>query len=168
MIQPQLAPYYEQCASYCASAERCIADIYKKLATSNLTEEDKGQIIQKLIQEQFINEERYARFFIRDKYRFNRWGKIKIKFELKRKGISEDNIQQGMSEIDENEYIRIAYNLALSKNQKIKETNPYKRKAKLINFLSNKGFEYEIIENVLNQITQNQNEETDFFYPDYD
>ena len=76
------------CAAYCSAAERCIHDVKKKLDAADASPEVKERIIRRLVEEKFIDETRFCRSFVNDKLRFNKWGRIKIDFELRNRGIS--------------------------------------------------------------------------------
>ena len=94
----------------CSRQEKCKSDIRQKLRTWNIFDKPAETIIETLENENFINEERFATAFAKDKYRFNKWGKLKIKFQLSSKKITDSHISIALSEIDENQYLLIIEN----------------------------------------------------------
>ncbi|MDV7186193.1 regulatory protein RecX [Lutibacter sp. TH_r2] len=139
---------------YCAYQERCHKDVEQKLYDLKLIPEAKEQIIIHLLQHNFLNEERFAKAFARGKFNQNKWGKIKITSELKFKNISSYNIKTALKEINEADYVKTLQQIAEKKIVLIKETNTFKKRAKLYTYLSSKGFETSLINNCLNQIFQ--------------
>lgn len=109
-------------------------------------------IIIKLMQEGFLNEERFARSFVRGKFRIKKWGRIKIKQELKLREISAPIIKLALTEIDEAAYYASLEQLAEKKLALIKEPNTFKRKQKLINYLAQKGYESNFVFEVANNL----------------
>ena len=104
-------------AAYCSAAERCIQDVEKKIKAAGLTGEESDRIIARLLKERFIDESRFARYFVNDKLRFNKWGRIKISYELQRKGIPADIRTEALAGIDEQEYQDILFSLLKSKKK---------------------------------------------------
>lgn len=138
----------------CSKSEKCTFDIEQKLDKYDLNEADKEWIINQLEEEKFVNNERYAGFFVRDKFRFNKWGKLKIKQALFLKKIPESIIQDALDQIDQDEYYNLASSLIQSKNKEIKDKNIFSRKARLFRFATQKGFEPDIIYPLLNDLTE--------------
>jgi len=130
---------------YCAYQERCHKEVEQKLYDLNMIPEAKEHIILHLLQHNFLNEERYAKAFVRGKFSIKKWGKIKIINQLKFKGISEYNIKSSLKEIDSNEYLTTLKAIAEKKLPLIKEANSYKKSSKLAAFLISKGFESELV-----------------------
>ena len=137
---------------YCAYQERCHKEIEQKLYDLNMIPEAKEQIILHLLQYNFLNEERYAKAFVRGKFSIKKWGRIKIISELKFKNISSYNIKSGLKEIDEKDYIKTLQSLAEKKLRLIKESNSFKKKNKLSSYLISKGFETSLVYKVTNSI----------------
>lgn len=130
---------------YCATQERCKQDVLSKIKLWGLKEENKFMILEKLINEDFINESRYVKLFCRSKFRLNKWGRIKIKNELIKKNISKDIIKEGLHEIDEEEYLKLLNKLIKKKASLIGNKDKFSRKKKIAIYLIQKGFESEII-----------------------
>jgi regulatory protein len=133
---------------YCSRSEKCSADVLKKLEFYELTSEQRTSIIETLKSEKFIDHQRYAKAFVNDKFKFNKWGKIKIYQALKAKNIESEIAREQLENIDEDEYLEMLKILLKAKNKQIKETDLYKRKASIFRFGMSKGFEFEIISQV--------------------
>ena len=129
----------------CSKQEKCCFDIRKKLEDWQLSVDDQNKIIQSLIDDKFIDENRYASFFVRDKHRFNKWGRRKITYHLKQKQISELIIANALEGISENEYENNLEEILASKMRSIREDDLYKLKAKLYRFAESRGFESDLI-----------------------
>ena len=136
---------------YCAYRDRSQKEVETKLDEMRMIPEAKEKIIVSLMQENFLNEERFARSFVRGKFRIKKWGRIKIKQELKKKEISTPIINLGLSEINEEEYFKTLEEIAAKKLNLIKESNAFKKKKKLMNFLLQKGYESHLIFDVANK-----------------
>ena len=130
---------------YCSIQERCEQDVIKKIKSWKLKDDFKFMMLEKLTDEGFINELRYVKLFCRSKIRLNKWGRIKIKNELIKKNISKDIIQEGLEEIDEEEYLILLNTLIKRKASLIRNQDKFFKKKKIISFLLQKGFESEII-----------------------
>lgn len=140
---------------YCVYQDRCHKEVEKKLAEYSLIPEAREIILLHLMQHNFLNEERFAKSFARGKFRIKKWGKPRITRELKFRDISEYNIKTALKEIDEKEYIATLYQLAEKKNSSISEENIFKRKKKLFDFLNYRGYESNLIYQVVNDIVTN-------------
>lgn len=134
---------------YCALQERSHQDIRTKLIQHQIYGDTLEEIISHLISVGFLNEERFARAYVRGKYRINKWGRNRIIQGLKQKNISTYCIKKGLSEIDEKEYFQILQNLINKKNDLIKSKNVYDHKKKLSNYLIQKGFSYNEFEDLI-------------------
>ena len=138
---------------YCAYRDRSHKEVEEKLREMRMIPEACEQIIIKLMQEDFLNEERFARSFVRGKFRIKKWGRIKIKQELKSRQISSPIIKLALTEIKEEDYQETLYQIAEKKLALIKETNAFKKRKKLTDHLLRKGYEttlvYEAAENLL-------------------
>lgn len=134
---------------FCAYRDRSQKEVEEKLREMRMIPEACEQITIQLMRENFLNEERFARSFVRGKFRIKKWGRIKIKQELKKKEISAPLIKLGFSEIDDSEYFSTLEEVAKKKFLLIKESNPYKKKQKLILYLQQRGFEIPLILEVL-------------------
>lgn len=131
--------------AYCSSMERCVAEVEAKLEQWGAAPEISEKVIKHLLDEKYIDQKRFCAAFVRDKYRFNQWGRIKIRQALWLKKIPEALIAQGMEEIDEWEYMEILSGLIEQKKRSVKARTEYERNGKLIRFAIGKGFEMEAV-----------------------
>lgn len=136
-------------ASYCSISEHCISDVEDKLTAWGITEDKKHKIINKLIEDDFINEKRYCIAFTKDKFHFNKWGKIKISYSLKQKGLDSKLIDMALKTIDEGEYEEMLAVLLKNKLKTIKWEYEYEKMGKLFNFAQSRGFESNVIDRVI-------------------
>ena len=135
----------ERIKNYCALQDRCQWDVIQKLREWGLQQATKDHILEILITNKFIDEERFSTSFCRGKFRIKNWGKRKIVNELKRKQISSICINTGLKEIDEKEYDLVLEKLFYQKERSIKDKNQFIRKTKIANFLIQRGFENNLV-----------------------
>ena len=140
----------------CSRREYCSYDIRNKLLSWNISSEDAEKIITILTAENFINELRYSVSFVKDKFNYNKWGKVKIASQLKAKGISSGNIKTALGEIDDETYMRMIKHLLTSHRKTIKAKNQYDLKAKLLRYGLSKGFESHILYDILGEEAESQ------------
>jgi regulatory protein len=136
--------------NYCVYQDRCHSEIEQKMRDFLLIPEAKDEIFLYLIKENYLNEERFTRSYIRGKFYIKNWGRNKIKMNLKQKGITEKLISKCMDEIDADDYektVNKIYQDYFSKQKGLKE---YQKKSKTIKYLMSKGFEYEVVLDVIN------------------
>ena len=136
-------------ASYCSISEHCISDVEDKLSAWGMSEDKKHKIIDKLIEDDFINEKRYCIAFTKDKFHFNKWGKIKISYSLKQKGLDSKLIDMALKTIDEGEYEEMLAVLLKNKLKTIKWEYEYEKMGKLFNFAQSRGFASNVIDRVI-------------------
>lgn len=136
-------------AARCSVSEQCLSDMEAKLAKCDLPEEEKARILRHLVEEGYVDDRRYAEAYVRDKYRFNKWGRIKIAQGLRMKGVDSEAISNAMGAIDENEYQEILRNLIRAKRKSTHGKNDYEINGKLCRFAIGRGFEYEAIRQCL-------------------
>ena len=139
-------------AALCSSAEHCTADIREKLARWGVTEADSRTIIDRLVQERFIDEQRYAVAFVKDKFRFSGWGRIKMRYALQQKRIDGSDIDHALATLDEEQYNDRLLELLQAKSRSIRNDDPETRRAKLFRFATSRGFESALIFNALKQV----------------
>ena len=137
---------------YCNYQERCKREIFDKMKSMELSDDDKNFIVDFLQEEGFINDERYCRTYVKSKLNLKKWGVNKIKLSLILKGIDKDIIDNVLSEIDEASYKDELINLL--KNKKIDDTDPYKRKAKLVRYAVSKGYSLSLVMEVYETISR--------------
>ena len=136
--------------NFCAYQERCHKEIEQKLQDLQMIPEAKEKIILHLLQHNFLNEERFSKAFARGKFSIKNWGRVRIVNELKFRNISPYNIKTALKEIDESDYLKTIKNVAEKKWALINEPNAFKKRSKLVSYLSSKGYESEIIYEVMN------------------
>ena len=141
----------QKIAKYCAYQERCHQEVRDKLFGYGLRSDDVELIIYELTRQNFLNEERYAISFARGKFLHNKWGRNKIIQYLKTKRVSEYCIKKGLSEIDEQDYVKTIKELVAKKKQQHKGLKEYQRNYKTAQFLVNKGYESRLVWGVLNE-----------------
>jgi len=144
---------YLRAAAACSRAERNSAKINQKLQDWGLSQEEAAPVLEKLTVEKFIDDERYSRSYVRDKFRFNKWGKVKITYQLRMEKISGAIIESALEEIADSDYRETLAGLIKEKNKSLKAANPYDRKAKLFRFARSRGFEAELIYPAIDEVT---------------
>ena len=135
---------------YCAYQERCMNDIKTKLETFHLQEDVCDNIILELKKENYLNEERFAKVFAGGKLRINHWGKNKIYAALQKKRVPELFILEGLNAIDDAEYLSVLREVIAKKSSVLKESDFNRRNKKLAKFAISKGFEHNLVWDVLN------------------
>lgn len=136
--------------NFCAYQERCHKEVAQKLYDLHMIPEAREKITLHLLQHNFLNEERFSKAFARGKFSIKNWGRIKIVNELKFRNISSYNIKTALKEIDEDAYLKTLQKIAEKKAAVIKEPNAFKKRSKLLTYLSSKGYESELIYEVIN------------------
>jgi regulatory protein len=134
---------------WCAYQERCQQEARDKLYDYGLKTDDVENIIAQLVNENFINEERFAIAFAGGKFRIKKWGRVKIKQELKAKRVSDYCIKKGLAVIDGTEYINTLKKVLALKAKSITEKNFLKKKQKLVRYALSKGYEQDLIFDIL-------------------
>ncbi len=138
---------------YCAYQERCHSETKEKLYSYGIYNNDAEEIISKLIEEDYLNEERFAIHFAGGKFRVKQWGRLKIKYELKQKQVSNYCINKALKAIDIDDYEKLLSKLAEQKLKILKgEKNIFIKKRKLQDFLLQRGFESDLVRAVVKQV----------------
>ncbi len=138
-------------ASYCAYQERCYSEVEEKLAEWGIYGTDAGEIMIKLSEQNYLNEERFAKAFAGGKFRTKQWGRNKIIRELKMRKISDYNIRLGMLEIDDETYMQTLSELITDKMESVKAPNSRIKKHKTATFVISKGYEPDLVWSLLNK-----------------
>lgn len=141
--------FFQKAAAFCAYQERCTSEVREKLYDWEVPQDDVQAIIERLIEEKYLNEERFAKIYAGSKFRTKKWGKLKIKYMLKQKGISTVLITKGLQEINPDDYYEALLTIASQKKESMKGKYD---KAKLYNFLVSKGFESDLIREAVNEL----------------
>lgn len=147
MFKQKLTPEQalQKAKHFCGYQERSHSETTEKLYSFGLYKAAVEQIIAQLIEENYLNEARFASQYTRGKFKIKKWGKVKIAYELKQKRVSSFNIKKGMSEIDEAEYAAVLQQLAIDKWESLKAEQYMNRQQKTTNYLLQKGFESHLI-----------------------
>ena len=140
---------YLQLAALCAQAEHCQQEMRDKMRRWELDETVQNRIIDRLIKERYIDDERYARAFVKDKIRYNKWGRRKVQQGLWQKHIDAGIQQRVLDEIDDKEYLDVLRPLLKQKRKSIKAANDYELNQKLVRFAMGRGFGFDIIRQCL-------------------
>lgn len=136
----------------CSHREFCILEMRNKIESWGVASDDIDKIIGLLIKDNFINEKRYARAFVRDKFNYNKWGKVKLAAYLRIKNIQGDIIRQALDSIDNEAYVKSLLDLISGHRRFIKAKNHYDLKAKLLRYGLSKGFESNLLYDILNDL----------------
>jgi regulatory protein len=152
MTKDDLGAILRRIQHYCAYQERCNHEVDIKLLAWKVSPAKTKKIKQNLSGEGFINEERYARLFVRSKFHVNKWGRAKIRYELKIRNIPEELILKAMEEIGEEDYLSTIRELILKKLSEINTGKHLSVREKIITFVTGKGFEFDLISIVLKEL----------------
>ncbi|WP_235297541.1 regulatory protein RecX [Portibacter marinus] len=133
----------EKMRRYCLFTDRCHKEVRSKLLKENIYGDELEQIMAILIEEDFLNEERFAKAYAKGKFKQNKWGKKKIQMELKQRGLSDYCIRKGFEEIDDDDYDEMIRSLWEKKWDQTREKNEYKKRQKVMNYMMGKGYGYE-------------------------
>lgn len=136
----------------CASREYCSNDIRLKLESWGLKNPDLESVLDTLIKENFINDNRFAAAFVKDRYRNNKWGRVKIAAHLRAKRVSSEIIESALTELDEESYRLDIKGILESHRKSVKAKNQYDLKGKLLRFGLSRGYESHILYDILNEI----------------
>ena len=137
-------------AAYCTLCERCISEVKAKLDSWGIGYASQTKIIDRLIDEKFIDENRYCRAFVNDKLRFNHWGRIKIRAKLIEKRLPRELITETLENIDEEEYNNILLTLIKNKSREAGNIEEHKKREKVLRFAASRGFEPSLIMKQMN------------------
>ena len=141
-----------QVKQFCVYRERCHSEVKEKLYALGLYKNDVEQLMAQLIEENYLNEERFAKQYAGGKFRMNQWGRIKIKYALRQKQVSDYSIKKGLKEISESDYKKTLQKLAEQKLKTLKgEKNIFVKKKKLQDYLLQKGYEGELVREVISR-----------------
>ena len=130
-----------KCMYTCSKREYCVIDIKKKLIKWEVSESDQIKIINNLIKEKYIDENRYVLAFVNDKFAFNHWGKIKIKYHLKQKRIDKEIINKYIDKINHSDYEQTILEEIKKKKKTVTGKNEFEKNQKVARFVISKGFE---------------------------
>lgn len=141
---------YLSLAALCAQAEHCQWEMLEKMRRWELSDEAQARVMERLMKERYVDDERYARAFVKDKVRYNKWGRRKVEQALWQKHIRDSVRQQVLDEVDDDEYISILRPLLQQKRRSTKAASDYELNQKLIRFAVSRGFTMDIIKQCIN------------------
>lgn len=136
---------YQTLAALCARSEHCQWEMLEKMRRWELDDAAQARVMARLVEERYVDDERYARAFVKDKVRYNKWGRRKVEQALWQKRIDDDIRERVLDEVDEEEYLNVLRPLLKQKRKSIKAENDYELNQKLVRFALGRGFTYDII-----------------------
>ena len=136
---------YLQLAQLCARSEHCQHDLLEKMRKWEMTDEAQARVMERLVNERYVDDERYARAFVLDKVQYNKWGRRKVEQALWMKHIDDDIRQRALDAVDDSTYINILKPLLKQKRRGIKAASEYELNQKLVRFALGRGFTFDII-----------------------
>ena len=151
---------YLTLAALCAQAEHCQWEMLEKMRRWEVPEEAQARVMQRLVKERYVDDERYARAFVKDKIRYNKWGRRKVDQALWQKHIDEDIRKRVLDEVDDEEYLGVLRPLLKQKRKSTKANSDYELNQKLMRFAMGRGFTFDIIRQCID--VEEEPEEDDF------
>ena len=136
---------FQRLAALCARGEHCQSEMLEKMRAWGVTAEEQAQVMARLTQERYVDDERFARAFVADKVRYNKWGRRKVEQALWQKHIDGDIASRVLDEVDDQEYVNALRPLLQQKRRATKASTPYELTAKLMKFAMGRGFTIDII-----------------------
>jgi regulatory protein len=144
--------YLSKAMALCAGREMCSGDIHKRLVSWGANDQQAKKILSQLEADRFIDDTRYSSAFVKDKFRYNKWGKIKITSQLRIKNIPDAIIKSALDSIDETTYLDTIRNIILTHEKNVRAKSNFDLKAKLLKYGLSKGFESNLLYDILNDI----------------
>ncbi len=142
----------DKMAKYCAYQERCVKDVRDKLKTYDILQEERDKILDYLLDNRFVNDERFAQSFVRGKVNQSGWGVNKIRFHLISKGIDKDTIDEALGQTDEEVYRQKLIDILKVKSKTVKAASDFEKKRKLATYAMQKGFEGGLVWEVVKEL----------------
>ena len=139
----------DKMAKYCAYQERCVKEVTDKLNTFEVSQKDKDEILRYLIDNRFVDDERYAHAFVRGKINQSGWGLNKIRFHLVRKGIANEIIEEALQGTDKEAYRQRLIDILKTKAKTVKAENDFEKKRKLAAYAMQRGFQASLVWEVI-------------------
>ena len=136
---------YLQLAQFCARSEHCQHELTEKMRRWGMSDEAQARVMARLVGERYVDDERYARAFVRDKIRYNKWGRRKVEQGLWAKHIDDDIRERVLGEVGDDEYLSVLRPLLQQKRRSVKADSDYELNQKLVKFALSRGFTYDII-----------------------
>ncbi len=135
---------------FCAYQERCVSDMETRLKEWGVEKGDADKVIDDLVENNFINEKRFANSYARGKFMSNKWGRFKIRIHLREKNIHDEEIEDALKKIDQNEYEKVALQLIKRKKGDLKDVEDRQLRSKVYYYMVSKGYESDLIFKLLN------------------
>ena len=151
---------YLTLAALCAQAEHCQWEMLEKMRRWEVPEEAQARVMQRLVKERYVDDERYAQAFVKDKIRYNKWGRRKVDQALWQKHIDEDIRKRVLDEVDDDEYLKVLRPLLKQKRKSTKANSDYELNQKLMRFALGRGFTFDIIRQCID--VEEEPEDDDF------
>lgn len=151
---------YLTLAALCAQAEHCQWEMLEKMRRWEVPEEAQARVMQRLVKERYVDDERYAQAFVKDKIRYNKWGRRKVDQALWQKHIDEDIRKRVLDEVDDDEYLSVLRPLLKQKRRSTKANSDYELNQKLMRFALGRGFTFDIIRQCID--VEEEPEDDDF------
>ena len=151
---------YLTLAALCAQAEHCQWEMLEKMRRWEVPEEAQARVMQRLVSERYVDDERYAQAFVKDKIRYNKWGRRKVDQALWQKHIDEDIRKRVLDEVDDDEYLKVLRPLLKQKRKSTKANSDYELNQKLMRFALGRGFTFDIIRQCID--VEEEPEDDDF------
>ncbi len=158
MKQITIEGAYTRAAALCSRSEHAMSDIMAKLTTWGLSAGQARGIVERLVSENFINEQRYAHAFAHDKHLYNGWGRIKIAYQLRAKGIDQQDIDDALADIDDDAYRDTLQRLLQAKWREVSGREPQLARAALLRFAASRGYEPPLIYPLVNNLIASDDE----------
>ena len=143
-------------SALCAQGEHCQWEMLEKMRRWELDDASQARIMARLVKDRYVDDERYARAFVLDKIRYNKWGARKVEQALWQKHIDEDIRQRVLGEVDDEEYLSVLRPLLKQKRRSVKASSDYEMNQKLIRFALGRGFTFDIIRQCLDVTDEDQ------------
>ena len=153
--QERYKQWLDRAKNLCSRQEKCTWDVQKKMSEWSVPDHFNDRIIEELKNEKYIDETRFARSFVRDRFHSNHWGRIKIAQALRIKKIPDDKITRALEELPDKEYRKLLLELMKRKKRNIKARNRFELMGKLQKYAYGKGFEPELIQEIMNDVVKN-------------
>ena len=151
---------YLTLAALCAQAEHCQWEMLEKMRRWEVPEEAQARVMQRLVKERYVDDERYAQAFVKDKIRYNKWGRRQVDQALWQKHIDEDIRKRVLDEVDDDEYLKVLRPLLKQKRKSTKANSDYELNQKLMRFALGRGFTFDIIRQCID--VEEEPEDDDF------
>lgn len=146
-------------AAYCSTSEHCLSEVHEKLTAWGATPDVAKRILKRLTDERFVDEERYAKAFAKDKFRFSKWGKVKIRFALQQKKINQLLIDDALENLETENYQENLMEILIKKRKSIKDTDYQALKGKLFRFAASRGYETNLILQTISKILSHDSDD---------